>query len=253
MKASLYRNIDLVQIRINAGTDEYVFPRNVDWVGKKIDRLVIVAPQNACVSPIDGQTPVLTASQLNNLYLDLYNDKDDLLQYEAHYSNFMYTNNNPIPVDAILNLQLSRIRFSKAPESSGVLLMYVFWNTDYNDAIEEPRRSKTIKLQLQPGEYKTFAEISNVFIYVDGQKVRGLQFWTAESDPCYITLRDEQLKHVINNVHSVLARPQMTGAVAEDIQCVPMRFDSLDIDFDYSFIRNASDVNVANLTITFEY
>ena len=249
----LYKNIDLVQIKIAAGVDEFAFPKNVDWATKKIDKILLCAPKNACVSPIDGISNVLTLSDVSDLYFDLYDSADHEITYEAHYTNFLYTNNHPLRVDAVLNTQLSKLRFTTPPANDGVLLLYIYWGSEIkkDEDYEAPHRSKTIEVTLAAHEKKTFAELAN-FIHADGKAVRGIQFWGAENAPAYITLRDYSLDHVFNNLHCVLAKPDMAGQYADDSTLFPMRFSPVDIDMDYSFIRNAT-ASANTQIITFEY
>lgn len=250
--AELIKNIDLVQIKISAGVDEYAFPKNVDWSGKKVDKILLCAPTAACVSPIDGTSPVYTRSDVANLYFDLYDSADRELCYEASYEHFLYTNNHPLEIDSAISTQLSKLRFTTAPAKDGVLLLYVFWNTQDVPAVwDAPNKCKNVVVTLGAGERKTFADLRD-FIHTDFKKVRGIQVWGAESTPAYITLRDHNLEHVLNNVHVALLRPDMLGTDAESTVLEPVRFDSLDIDFDYSFIRNATG-SIENVMITLEY
>lgn len=248
----LVRNIDLVQIPIVAGTEEYSLPRNVDWAEKSIDKILLCAPDNACVSPIDGVSNVYTKSDVQDLYLDMYDNAGNTIFYEAHYENVLYTNNHALEINAQLDLQLCKLRFTTAPVSNGVLLLYVFWNTQEDEWIDEPRRSKTIAAYLPASGKIKFSELLYQFIHADGKAVRGLQIWNAENTPCYITLRDHELKHILNSVHCVMCKPPMAGNSADDCQYTPIRFDSLDIDFDYSFIQNATS-SAETVIMTFEY
>ena len=75
------RNIDLVQINLQENQKEYYFPRNVEWLGKKISRIRLYmaadSEENPMLSPVDGITPVVQESQItSDLYINLYDDTD---------------------------------------------------------------------------------------------------------------------------------------------------------------------------------
>lgn len=252
MQSKLLRNIDIVQINITAGQDEYYFPKNVDWNNRVVDRIALVAPTATITSPIDGVTHVLKHSEIKNCYLDLYSKDDKDLARELNYEQILQTNNHPYLINDKLNLDLSRIYFTEAPTVSGCILLYIFYNGIDRPEEEQSRKSLTVRFPLAANEKITFTDLVNTYMYASGHKVRGIQVWDAESKPAYITLRDHELTYIMNNVYSGLFRPQMGGATAESVQVDPAVFDSLDIDFDYSFIRNATNGSVVQ-KITFEY
>lgn len=252
MLAELYRNIDLVQIPIQSGIDEYYFPKNVDWANKVIDKIVLCTPTNPCVSPIDGTTPVLTRSQIADMYIDLYAADDTEVVHNLHFEQLLYTNNHIITIGKQLNMNLSRIYLTTAPVSDSVLLAYVFYGTKTKENYEPSQKNLTITFPMAASERLTFQDIINTYVHADGKKVRGIQIWNAESNPAYITLRDYELTYIIKDVHTAIFRPQMAAATAEETQVNPIRLDSLDINFDYSFIQNATS-SACTQTITLEY
>ena len=76
--------------------------------------------------------------------------------------------------------------------------------------------------------------------------------WNATTAPAYFTLRDNKLQYMLQNLHSELARPQMNGGSAADTQLAPMLFDNIDINFQYSHIRNCgSSAAVQKMTILY--
>lgn len=250
MKTNLYKNISVVQIPVQQGITEYQFPKNVDWAGEKIDQILLAAPINACLSPIDGQTNVLTRSQIKDLYFDLYTGEDTELSQSLYFENILHTANYPIEIHNVLSLSLSTIKFTSEPTQDGVLLLYVFWGGRVDECFEVPRRSVTIDFPLQADEKLSFRHIINTYMHADYQKVRGISVWDAENNPCYLTLRDYKQSYIIKSVYGGIARPQMEGATAEASQVHPLYLDSVDIDFDYSFIRNAtSTANNQKITI----
>lgn len=244
MIASLYKNISVVQIPVTAGVSEYQFPKNVDWAGQHVDKIVLIAPATSLIGPIDGQTAVLKRSQIKDLYLSLYAANETEIAESLYFENVLHTANYPVEVNSELSLNLSSIKFTTAPVSDGVLLFYVYWGTRKDDNFEVPRRSVTISFPLEANEKKTFRELINTYIHADYKNVRGIAVWDAEANPAYLTLRDHQLSYIIKSLYGGLARPQMLGTTAEESQVHPLYLDSVDIDFDYSFVRNAT--NVAN-------
>lgn len=252
MKAELYRNIDLVQIDIQSGVDEYYFPKNVDWANKKIDKIVLCAPGTACVSPIDGQSSVYTRSGVVDMYLDLYSNDDQEIVHNLSFENILHTNNNPVLIGKQLSLNLSRIYFTTPPASDGVLLFYVFYDTQYRDDYVSSAHNETITFPLAAGEKLTFRQIINTYVHAQGKKVVGIQVWNAENNPAYLTLRDYPLTYILKDVHTEMLRPQMSAATVEGTQVLPCRLDCIDIDFEYSFIRNATG-SANTQTITIEY
>ena len=110
----------------------------------------------------------------------------------------------------------------------------------------------TERFPLAANAQITFQEIINTYIHALPAKVRAISCWDAEQNPAYMTLRDHQLTYILRDVHTELCRPQMVGESAEKTQVHPFYVDNIDIDFDYSFIRNAtSSGNIQTLTFEF--
>lgn len=251
MTAKLYKNISIVQIPVLAGVSEYQFPKNVDWAGKEVQQILLAAPSSgSCLSPIDGQTHVLSRSEIQDLYFDLYaSDKTEIAQ-SMYFENILHTANYPVEINSVLSLELSSIKFATTPIHDGVLLLYVYWGGRTDECYELPRRSVTITFPLEANEKLSFRQLINTYIHAECNKVRGIAVWDAEDNPCYITLRDHQLSYMIKSMYGGLARPQMEGATAASSQVHPLYLDSIDIDFDYSFVRNAGGTaNNQNITI----
>lgn len=254
MQAKLLKNIDVVHINVQAGVDEYYLPKNVDWNGKRIDRLALVTAPAAdtMFSPIDGTTPVLTKEQVKNMYIDLYTADDKDLTHELSAEQLLYNNNHPFCPETVISLDLSRIYFTTTPEEDGCLLLYVFYDMVEVPDYEPSSRSVTVAFPLAAGEAMRFTDIISRYIHADYHNVRGIMVWDAEDNPAYIMLRDFKLEHVMQSVYTGFFRPQMMGADAEHIQVAPAYIDCMDIDFDYSTIRNATNANQMQ-KITFEY
>lgn len=252
MKAALYKNVDLVLIPIKKGITEYYLPQNVSWAKESVEKLLICTPTLECLSPIDGVTPVMQKSAMQNLYLNIFTADDEEITYEASAGLLYHTNNYPIEIGAALNLSLCRMIFTTAPAEDCCMLMYVFYGGHTEDDYEPAKQSITVSFPLQANERLTFQEIINTYIHALPHKVRAITCWDAESNPAYLTLRDHQLSYIVRDLHTEMCRPPMIGEDAESTQAFPFLVDNMDIDFDYSFIQNAG--SAANKqTITFHF
>ena len=252
MKAELYTNCSLVRVPIKAGIEEYYLPQNVEWADRKVDKMVIVAPDTACVDPVDGVTPVLTSADIADLYVNLYNSENRELMHDVSFENILHLNNNILRVDAQLNLSLCRLYFTNAPAADATLLLYVFYGARQEDYYDLPKKSVTTMFTLQADEQKSFQEIINTYVHALPGRITGIICWNAQSDPVWLTLRDYKLTYQMVNVHSELCRPDMGASRASDTQAQLFLLNDLDIDFDYSNIREAAG-QTSTQKITFLY
>ena len=250
MKTSIYTNCSLVRVPIKAGETEYYLPQNVDWVDKKIDKLLIVAPQTACVDPMDGTTPVMTASDLADCYITLNDGDNREIMHDVLFEQILHNNNHVIPVDAVLNLSLCKINFTTAPVADATLLLYAFYGTREEEYYELPKKSVTAEFELQPDQEMTLQEVINTYVHALPNTIKGIICWNAVSDPVWLSLRDYALTYQMANVHSELCRPDMNNGAAYDSQAQLFFVNDLDIDFDYSHIREAAG-QVSKQKITF--
>ena len=250
MKQVLYRNIDLVRIPIKAGISEYYFPQNVDWAKCKVEKIVACIPSVACNDPMDGVTPVLTQADYTDMYFNIYSSDSREIMHAVSAENLLHTNNHPIMINSQLDLSLCNLYLTTAPMANYTLLLYVYHDTEIADR-DLPENSVTVEFPLQAGEDINLQEIITTYIHALPSTVKGMMVWS-DSAPAYITLRDHKLTYVLQNLHSELARPNMNNGTADNAQLLPMLFDDIDIDFQYSHIRNAE--NQANTQkITFLY
>ena len=141
-------------------------------------------------------------------------------------------------IDSKLDLSLCNLYFTTAPAADYTLLLYVYHDTKVVDR-ELPENSLTLEFELQANQDINLQDIITTYIHALPAKVKGLIVWSS-SAPAYITLRDYKLTYVLQNLHSEIARPNMNGGSAPDTQVTPMLFDNIDIDFQYSHIREAS-------------
>lgn len=251
MDVTLYRNIDLVRIPIKAGISEYYFPKNVDWAACKVDKIIAVLPDKACNDPMDGVTPVLTKANAGDIYFNIYSAEQREIFHAVSIEQLSHLNNNAITIDSELNLKLCNLYFTSTPASDCTLLLYVYHDSECKET-NLPHNSITAEFPLAAGAEINLRKIIDTYIHALPSRVKGVLFWSAATAPAYFTLRDHDLTYVLQNLHSELARPDMNGGTAADSQAEPMLFDDIDIDFDYSHIRNAeSQDNVQKVTFLY--
>ena len=252
----LFRNIDLVVIPIKAGTADYFLPKNVDWAAKPIDKIVICAPSvSGELSPIDGITPVMTYADVlaADLYIDLYSASEETICHGLHVSNMMHNNNYSLTIGQTISRDLSQLHFANAPVQDACLLLYVFTDTKEDLDAEPSKKNITLRFPMAANERLTMRYVINTYVHAPGEKVRGISMYNPYNAPTYLTLRDHELTYFINSVHSELMRPDLYGAGgAPDTQLQPFLLDCLDVDFDHSFIQNAS-ANPIDVVMTIEY
>ena len=251
--ALLYKNIALLQLNIREGIDEYYLAKNVDWQGRKIDKIVLFAPESSgMLSPIDGVTPVLTSGEISSLYFDLFNKDNHTLCNGMSWECLKHINNHPYYIGTELQFSLCRAYFTKSPTVNGCVLLYVFYDTTDQYDFEQPVRNLTIQFPLEAGEEISFTRLVNTYIHAPAYRVKGIAFWDAKTNPAYVTLRDHANTYTIHDLASAMCRPAMVGTTAEDTQVQPLYLNDIDIDFDNSYIRNATGAaNFQTLEIMF--
>lgn len=252
MKTALYTNCALVRIPIKSGEDRYYLPQNVDWANTKIEKLVICAPDQACIDPIDGQTPVMTASNLNALdcYFTLYDSDNNEIMHDVSAVNLLHRNNNGLDLNVKLNLAQCSFKFMAMPAQDYTLLLYVYYGTREEEYFEAPKKSVTVQFPLDAAEELSFQYIINQYAHALPAKIKGIVVWSGVGSPSWITLRDYTLTYQMANIHSEMMRPDMNGGSAYDSQAAVFYLNDLDIDFDYSSIREAAGTP-STQTITF--
>lgn len=254
MKATLYKNIDLVRIPLKAGVKEYFFPQNVDWAGEIIDRMTFCFPDAAGTDPVDGVTPYADASTMPELFLSLYNTKEKELMHEVFVANLMHKNNNPVDIHNVINLSLSRMVLSAAPANDMTMLVYVYWGSETKEDYDMPMRSVTAVFPMEADQELTFQEIINNYVHALPGRIKAITAWNADNTPAYLTLRDTNLKYILRYLHTDLMRPAdyYAGNGAQDMQAHGLLLNDIDIDFDYSRIRNAQNSSQI-MKLTFYY
>ena len=255
---NIVNNIDLVQLNIKNGVEEYYLPKNVNWRDKTIDKIVVaLAPDgltSPLLSPIDGQTQVLNRSAISNLYCDLYAADDTQIVRNLCFEELLYTNNHILPIGYKLSLNLSRFYFSQEPETEGCILLYVFYNDKpaYGER-KEATESITVNVPLAANGKISLRDIVDTYIYMQPNDIKGVYVWNWETAPCYLTLRYADNIHTLNYVLSSLCRPPIyAGDSAEDIQIMPFMLDNINIDMLNSYVQNGRNTEV-DVKLTFLY
>lgn len=253
MKTKIYTNCSVVRVPVKAGEREYFFAQNVNWADSVVDQILVVAPENTLLDPIDGVTPVMDAQTLAdlNLFVTLYNSDSKELMHNVSYEQLFYRNNHTLQVDAKLNLSLCKLAFTIDPEEDYTLLLYVFHDTKTDEYYETPKRSVTATFPLQANEEISLRQVIHDYVHALPSRIQGIICWDAEDRPSWITLRDKQLKHTMAHIYSGLCKSNELADV-DKMQINPFALNNLDIDFDNSYIREAEG-KASKQKITFLY
>lgn len=246
----LINNIDIVQINVKQGIDEYYFPKNVNWRDRKIDKVLLALSDRELLSPIDGITPVFMRSQISNLYFDFFAADDHQIARNLYYEDILSDNNHPVMLGEVLSLNLSRLYFTKAPETNGCLLLYIFYGSKMvEDSLST--QSITVSVDLPANGKMSLQEIVDNYIHIQPKRVKGIIVWN-QSEPSYLTLRNQSNDRVFNNVLSLLFRPPVAENSDDYPQAFPARVDDIDIDMLNSYVQNATKWEARQM-ITFNY
>lgn len=258
------QNIDLVQINLVPGVREYYLPKNADWTDQVVDKIVLVSTESGNLSsPIDGTT-VLKSSKIGNCYLDVYSQEEKLLVNGLAFTNILYGNNYPHEIKSRISLDLTRFYFAGTPNiqkgESRCVLLYVYYGGSEILDPEPSKRNVSVPVTLTAGQRTSFREIIDAYIHVDGRKVRSVTVWRQnEKAPVFLTLRDKKLRYIFANIYSELFRAcvsekSLRAVIPTTAKATPVVFpDDLDIDFEYSYVQNASTTTETSVVITFEY
>lgn len=252
----LTNNIDIVQINIKQGVEEYYLPKNVNWRDRVIDKIVLaLSPANSTLlSPIDGQTQVLTPSDISDLYFDLYAADDTQIVRNLSFEQILHTNNNPLYLNQKLSLNLSRLYFTTTPAQDGCILLYVYYGGKQIEETEPAKESVTVSVPLSANGKVSLQDIVDNYIYMQPKNVKSVYLWDWKIKPVYLTLRSADNKHTLNSIFSSLCRPPLyeTGNTAVDAQAHSLLLDNINIDMLNSFVQNAQNA-VVEVRLTFLY
>ena len=254
MKTELYTNCSLVRLPIKSGVTDYYLPQNVNWADRKIEKLIICAPEDVCYDPVDGITETMTDYALKACdgFISLYNKDGQEIMHDVSVEHILHRNNQPLRVDDKLDLSLCHLHFETAPAQDYTLLLYAFYTTRAEEYYDMPRKSVTVEFPLKADDELSLQYIINTYVHALPGTIKGVICWSALTAPAYLSLRDYTLTYQMANIHSEMMRSDMNGGSAYASQAALFLLNDLDIDFDNSFIREAAQMN-GTQKITFLY
>lgn len=267
MKLNFYTNCSLVRIPIKAGVTDYYFPTNVDWAGKKVDKMLFFIGNlqgfQGLTDPTDGQTAVMMdfPSMTGNLFVSLYDTDNREVMHNVDIRFLSQQNNAPLELNCVLNLSLCRVTLTTSPTVDYTLLCYVFYCTRTEEHGELPRRMVHTSFALEAGQEISLRQIIHDYVHALPGRIKGI-YCEEDTRLCYITLRDKQLTYMMDNVIGEIMRPievvqslesgrPINFSITE--QVCPFLLNDLDVDFDNSYIRNGRNVKLKDCHITFLY
>lgn len=250
-----YQNISLCQINVKQGQTEYYLPKNANWRDKRIEKIVIYAPDSVSMtSPVDGQT-VLQKTDLSELYFDLYNEQGENVMHNIHAYQLLDINNYPPAIGQKLNFDLCRIFFTSAPVSDSALMLYIFYNST-ETLVDEATENVTVRFSLPAATKISFTDIIERYMYARSKGVRSIAIWNGRQtygyNTGYVTLRDITGKMAHENIPTYFFRPINTPAGSDPILTRRIPLDAVELDFNNSFIYN-SNPTTEDYIITFYY
>lgn len=254
-----YQNISLCQINVKTGQQEYYLPKNANWRGKKIEKIVAYIPLLANMnvkSPVDGQS-VLVMNDTSDLYFDLYNEDGVNILHNVHAYTLIADNNFVLDIKQKLSFDLSRIYFTTAPQQDGALMLYIYYNeTDLQ--VDEPTENVTVRFPLAAGETMTFQQVIEKYMFVRSKKVRYISIWNGNVQPVgfntgYVTLRDTNGYLAHEYIPNFFLRPCIDPAYPSQFLLSENRLVlNVDLDMNNSFIVNTQSVQ-DDYIVTFYY
>lgn len=252
-----YQNINCCQINIKAGQSEYYLPKNTNWEGKRIEKIVAYLPDPSVPmqSPIDGAT-VLNANDAASLYFDLFSEDGVNVMHNVHAYSLSDENNYPVELHQKLNYELSRVYFTTAPVADGALLLYMFYG-ETEAYPEDPHENITVNFSVDAWHRITFTEIIERYMYARAKGVRAITVWSGRYpdyyEMGYITLRDIDGKLAHDYIPTKFFRPQYEGAGGTpNFLANKIPLDVVELDFNNCELFNGSSTST-DYTVTFYY
>lgn len=252
-----YQNISLCQINVKTGVQEYYLPKNANWLGKKIEKIIALIPDNTQVitSPVDGQT-LLVGNDLADMYFDLFNEDGQNIMHNVQAYQLSDVNNYPLEIRQKLNFELSRVHFTSAPVQDGAVLLYLFYGaTEANPT--EPTENITVNFTVPAQERMTFTNVIERYMYARAKGVRYITVWNGRRTPEYyhtgfITLRDISGKLAHEHISTHMLRPQFETMNGEPMLANKIPLDVVELDFNNSYIFNSTSSD-QDYIVTFYY
>ena len=254
-----YQNIALCQIDVKTGKTDYFLPKNANWRGKKIEKIVVYCPLGSgsiLTSPVNGE-PISAMADLADLYFDLYNEEGVNVMHNVQAYLLTADNNFPLEIKEKLSFDLSRVYFTQAPQSDFSLMLYIFYN-ETEALVDEPTENITVNFPLQAGERISFEEVIEKYMYARSKNVRYISVWNNPAQPVgyntgFITLRSTDKKVAHEYIPCFMFRPcHQSGYPTQFLVSQNRIVLDIDIDFNNSFIVNTQS-QADNYIITFYY
>lgn len=252
-----YQNISLCQINVVAGKDEYYLPKNSNWENQVIEKIVVVQPSPGVLvkSPIDGQE-LLSGNDIQNLFFNIYNQYGEQKFINLHAYHLLYINNNILEIKDKLSFDLSKINFSVPPETTGALMLYIFYNST-EAMVDEPSEQVTVRFQVPALGKISFTDIIERYMYARDKNIRAITVWNGRNyanwHTGFITLRSSDGIMAYENISTALFRPCYNPSVSGNpINSKKIPLDAIELDFNNSFIQN-SNTEAEEYLITFDY
>lgn len=243
------RNIDLIQINLNDSDGQFYFPENVDFRNRKIDNIMILGSLvGGEISPFDGKL-LIDNSELSNFYVELVDDKKQVLQQNVNATNFWPYMNSPITVGSIISLKLSSLKYMGSSSIADTcILVYVSYDGEMLEC-DIPDRTNTIGISIPAGESIRVSDYVDEYFRRIGATIKGIE---AQFDnPFYMDIRELSGK-VARFVPSFMM-DFINGNSSDAKHTQPLLLGDFDIDFKNTFIYPMIPGEVTNINLTFYY
>lgn len=251
-----YQNISLCQIDVKTGVSEYYLPKNANWRDKKIEKIVVYAPDDnvSVTSPINDAA-VSVRSDIVDLYFDLFNADGQNILHNIHAYELLDANNYPLEIGQKLSFDLSRIFFTSAPTSDGALMLYIFYN-DTDTLADEATENVTIRFDVAAKSQVSFVEAIENYMYARSKGVRAIAVWndrtTLDYNSGFMTLRDTTGMLAHEQLPTYFFRPVIEPVSGDIMLKHHIALDVVELDMYNSYMYNPHNQTITYI-ITFYY
>lgn len=238
-------NIDVVQLNIGINNPEAFFLESVDFRGKKINSITIVSDYSylGVTSPFDN-SQLITAAELKNLYVDLYDKDGNIIDQNVEAENFSPYFSRKINIDRELNLKLSCLRYT-GYLSNLCVLVYVSYSNKDSEVEEYPINSVAVNVNVSGNSSVKLSQYITDYFANSKKRIKAIE--TITNVPFYL-----DIKTFNNRVFRLVNSTLFDFGSASGKHTQPFLVDDLDIDFRNSTIINPVAVEL-QCSITFYY
>lgn len=240
----IYNNIEILQVNFTGNTDKVYFPQNSKVAGRKIDEIAFYfAPAETSIitSPLDG-TVLLDEVDAAKIYADIVNDDKEILQHNIPITANSLLNNNVIPVNDVIDLELCAVRYAGDIEdiAGKSLLIYVFYDTvDMADDINSTLQSVTIQVPINSADDIQLSEYIDDYILSSGKTVKAIET-LSYGVPFYLDVQDFGGRSFRYLPWQRMLKPRNDYGVSYKN---PIMLSDFNIDFENSYIIIGADLN----------